>query len=282
MATAPATGATGPADQAAPPPIAVFMKHLQPLGAAEIARRIASQPVAGIEATLRKGGLIEPHRLAEELPRLCELLARYDRQIVIAASDVTKVDAQTERYLQLLAQHQIRYFRMGYYRYDLTRPLLPQLDQFARQARQVADLAVSLGLIGLYQNHAGPQYAGAALWDLLHIFRGIPVDHLAVAVDIRHAAVELSLSYPAALAAIEPHRGGLYVKDSRWTNNRPENVPLGQGIAKPVFDLVRRTGLRGPISLHMEYTDHRDPQQVEASWQAICNDIATLQQWLNG
>ncbi|RMF40740.1 MAG: hypothetical protein D6753_10990 [Planctomycetota bacterium] len=262
-------------------PIAVFAKHLQALPPEELARRLGTLPVAGIEATLRRGGQIEPERLDAELGRLCDLLARYERRIVIAASDVNRATPAAQRYLRTLARHDIRLFRMAYYRYDFNRPIVPQMEAFARQAQELAELAKAEGVAGLYQNHAGRNYVGAALWDLAEVLREVGADDIGVAVDIRHTGVELTQSFQSATRRIDPHRRAVYVKDFRWSaNGQPENVPLGQGLARPVFDDLQSLGFRGPLSLHMEYTDHRDPSQVEASWRAICNDVRTLQQWL--
>ncbi len=275
-------GAARGSEKSAEVPIAVFTKHVQALPPEELARRLAALPVAGIEATLRRGGQIEPERLDAELGPLCDLLAKYDRRIVIAASDVNRVTRESERYLRTLARHGIRLFRMSYYRYDFDRPVLPQLEAFARDAKELADLAAAEGVAGLYQNHAGRNYVGAALWDLARMLQEIAPDRIGVAVDVRHTAVELTQSFPSAIRRIDAHRRGVYVKDFRWAaDGRPENVPLGQGLSKPVFEELRGLGFRGPISLHMEYTDHRDPAQVEMAWQAICKDVATLRQWLH-
>ncbi len=104
---------------------------------------------------------------------------------------------------------------------------------------------------------------------------------MAVALDIRHTTLELSQSYPAAYAAIRQRIGATYIKDFDWIDGQPVNVPLGHGRSKPLFDLIRRDGFVGPLSLHMEYTDHQDASQTEASWQAIAADVNTLKEWLD-
>ena len=55
---------------------------------------------------------------------------------------------------------------MEYYRYDFAQPILPQLTRHAKAASELAVLCKSLGITGLYQNHAGKNMVGAALWDL--------------------------------------------------------------------------------------------------------------------
>ncbi len=261
-------------------PIAVFAKHVQSLSSDELGRRLKDIGVQGIEATLRKGGKIDPANLSQELEGLCEALAKNDQKILIAASDVNQVNSESEAYLHELARQSVPHFRMAYYRYDFNKPLLPQLDAFARQAEQLAELCKDLKIKALYQNHAGRRYVGAAVWDLRHVLSQVSPKHLAVALDIRHTTLELSQSYEAGYQAIRDHIGAIYVKDFEWIDGTPLNVPLGKGRSKPLFDLILRDGLVGPLSLHMEYTDHNDPSQTEASWKAIEADVKTLQAWL--
>ena len=113
-----------------------------------------------------------------------------------------------EEYVNQLAKNQIPFFRMKYYRYDFAKPILPQLDGFAKQASELAALCKSLGVVGLYQNHAGKNYVGAALWDLQQVLQAIDKEHLAVALDIRHTTLELSQSYLAGYSMIRPPRKG--------------------------------------------------------------------------
>ncbi len=261
-------------------PIAVFAKHSQFLEFEELGRRLKSIGVQGIEATLRPGGQIEPDRLSDELSGLCEALAKHDQRVVIAASHINEVSTAAESYIEQLAKNDIPYFRMDYYRYDFRQPILPQLDGFAKQAAQLAELCQSEGVTALYQNHAGRNYVGAALWDLLRILSDIDPQHLASALDIRHTALELSESYQAGYAAIRPHIRATYIKDFDWIDGQAVNVPLGQGRAKPLFDLVQKDGFVGPLSLHMEYIDHRDELLSEKCWDAIAADAATLRSWL--
>jgi sugar phosphate isomerase/epimerase len=262
-------------------PIAVFAKHVQPLEFDELGQRLKSIGVQGIEATLRRGGQIEPSQLDLKLGSLVDALSKHDQKVIIAASDVNVLNSESEAYISQLTKHSVPYFRMGYYHYDFDRPLLPQLDQFARQAAELAEYCASKKITALYQNHAGRNYVGAAVWDLRQVLSDVSPEHMAVAFDIRHATLELSQSYQAGYAAIRPFIGATYVKDFEWINGNPENVPLGKGRSKPLFDLMKRDGFVGPLSLHMEYTDHNDPSATEASWNAIETDIRTLQSWLS-
>ncbi len=262
-----------------PHPIAVFAKPLQTMPVAELAKRLKAIGVQGLEATLRKGGQIEPEKMAAELPRFCEALARHEQRVIIATSDVNKVDDAAEAYLKALAKEQIPYLRMAYYRYDLERPILPQLDRFASDAKKLGQLCEACGVTALYQNHAGAAYVGAALWDLLEVLQEVASKQISVAIDLCHTTHELSESWPAAYQAIRDRIGAVFVKDFNWIEGKAVNVPLGKGRAKPLWDQLARDGFSGPISLHMEHIDHRPNERLEERWKATQVDVETLKRW---
>ncbi|MCA9126200.1 MAG: TIM barrel protein [Planctomycetales bacterium] len=268
------------ADSKASPPIAVFAKPLQALPPRELGKRLKSIGVDGIEATLRVGGQVEPEDFPTKLPPLCDALAESDQRVVIAATDINAVDVETERQLNLLAAQRIEFVRTKYYRYDFARPILPQLDDMAKQAEQLASLCRSLGVTALYQNHAGQGYVGSALWDLQRVLAEIDPQHFGVAVDIRHATVELSTSWRAGYLAIRPHMRALYIKDFIWHEGKPLNVPLGEGYVRPMFQQILADGLIGPLSVHMEHLDHRDASLVDQRWLRVVRDVDTLRSWL--
>ena len=80
---------------------------------------------------------------------------------------------------------------------------------------------------------------------------------------------------------IRPLVDTVYVKDFEWGKGGPKNVPLGQGrVERRFFDLLRKSEFSGPISLHEEYLDHRDPDLVPQHLAAIKADLAQLKAWL--
>lgn len=257
---APAAEATGLG------PLCLFAKHLQWLSHDALAQLLVDLDVAGIEATIRRGGQVEPADVGQGLPRLAEALGRRDRRVVIMTTDIHAVESpHAETTLRTAADLGIRHYRMAYYRYDLDRPILPQLDRFTKVAEDLAELNRSLGLIGLYQNHAGERYVGAPLWDLRQMLDAIDSQALAAAYDLRHATVEAGMSWALDWAMIRPRVGAIYLKDFHWRDGKVENVPLGTGQVSPrLFAAARDLGRPVPVSIHMEYIDHRDPDLIDA------------------
>lgn len=265
------------------PKICIFAKPIQDLSYEQTADLLAKYPVDGLEATVRSGGQVDPAKVDEQLPRLHEALAKRSRDFIILATNINVAKSlETESVLQRAAKIGIRYFRMGYYRYKLDRPILPQLESFARDAKELAEFCSSLGMTALYQNHAGNNYVGAPIFDLVEVMKGIPVSQMAIAMDIRHTTIEATNSWPLLYAVAKPHLGAVFVKDAIVERGKVIDVDLGQGKAvKELFETMQRDGLPSVLSLHTEQIDHADPKLLDQRLAAIGRDVATLMSWFD-
>lgn len=268
--------------QAKEPPafeICAFIKFIQDLSYRNMAQAIAPMGYAGIEATIRKGGLIEPERVAEALPDLVAALAKEKLDVTIMASDVTRADDPLmEKTLRTAASLGIKRYRMGYYRYDLDLPIRPQLENYRPMARELAALNAELGLQAIYQNHAGARYVGASLWDLDLLLDDIDPQWMAVGFDVRHATVEGGTTWPLLWKLIQPRLGAVYVKDFTWREEKLENVPLGEGRVDPeFFSKLAKQRSDVPFAVHVEYLEHRGVMENVA---ALRQDLVTLKRLL--
>ena len=263
-------------------PICVFTKPFNSLSFDELADRIAELGFDGIEAPIRAGGHVEPAEVEDKLPKLVEALSKRDLEITVMTSDVNDPnDPITTRVLRTAATLGIKRYRMKYFKYDFSRSVLDQIEQWRPQLRDLAALNHDFGIQALYQNHSGSNYMGAALWDVKLALEGIPSQDIGVAYDIRHATAEGGMSWPATFNMIRPIVETVYVKDFIWGEKRPTNVPLGEGRVDPkFFNMLRESGFTGPISLHEEYLDHRKPELVPQHLAAIKKDLQTLKEWL--
>lgn len=279
LATQPA--AVKPAEGAvkSEPEIGAFIKFIQEMPFEAMAEQLADMGFTGVEATVRKKGLIDPERVEDDLPRFVEALDKFGLKIHVMASDVIRADDPlTQRVLKTAAKLGVPRYRMSYYRYDLKKPIRPQLDEFASSLKDLVQLNAELGLQAVYQNHAGNQYVGGTIWDIEQLVRNHPLEQVGIAFDIRHATVEAGVSWSTLFHVAKPHIGAIYVKDFRWGEARPENVPLGEGRVDPkFFDLVEASKFAGPFSLHVEYLGKAG---LDANLKALRDDLATLKKWL--
>ncbi len=260
--------------------ICAFEKFLQDLSYDELADPIAELGFVGIEATVRNGGHVLPERVEDDLPKLVEALKKRDLEVTTMASDVLSPDQPlTEKVLRTAVGLGVKSYRMGFYRYDLTRPILEQLEEIRPGLNELAALNRELGIKALYQNHSDAKYVGATIWDLYLLLKDIPREEIGSAFDIRHATIEAGLSWPVLYDVIKPHIGALFVKDFVWKGKKAQHVPLGTGRVDPhFFEIVQQDNFQGPISLHVEYLKEGSTQE---NIDALRRDLKVLRGWLS-
>lgn len=262
-------------------PVMAFAKHLQWLSFDEVAVFLEENDLDGIEATVRKGGQVEPENVERDLPRLVAALEKRGRRAVMITTDANDADNPlSQRVIKTADSLGIKWFRMAYYRYDLERPILAQLEEHRQTVMRLADYLSGFQITGLYQNHAGRNLVGGPIWDLHRLLEGVPADRVAAIYDLRHATVEGGLSWPVSWRMIRDRVRLIYMKDFRWEGRKAINVPLGTGRVDPaLFDMVSTEVSEGtPLSLHMEYIDHRDPAKQRECMEAIVRDRQALRE----
>ena len=262
--------------------LCVFTKPFNSLTFDELADRIAEMGFDGIEAPIRKGGHIETEAIADELPKLVEVLAKRGLEVTLVTSDINDPDDNiTTKFLRTLGTLGLKRYRMKYLKYDMSLPVTDQLTEWNARLKELAAMNHEYGVQGLYQNHAGATYFGASVWDMATTLKGINPDDLGVAYDIRHATVEGANSWPVAYKLVQPHIGMIYIKDFDWIDGKIRNVPLGEGrVPSQFFKALAESGFAGPVSLHEEYLNHRDPKLVGDHLAAIKRDLAALRSML--
>ena len=265
---------------ASPRRICAFEKPLRFLDDADLAASMATLGFSGIEATVRAGGRVLPKNVEYDLPRLHEALSKRGLEITIMATDINSAEqSDTELVLRTAAKLGIRRYRMAWYKYDLSRPILPQLDAIAARLPALVDLTRQLGMTAVYQNHSGADIVGAPVWDIHRLINHFDPQTIGVGFDIHHAMVEGGLSWPIQFKLIQSHLAVVYVKDFVWELGKVKDVPLGEGLVdRKFFSMLRQSGFNGTICLHVEYWEGKKNQGEFAA--AFGKDLATLRAWL--
>lgn len=262
-----------------------FTKSLQHLDYDALAEKIAALGFDGIEAPVRPGGHIEPGVVEDELPKMVEALKKRGLEITVLTSGINEVskEQRTEAVLKTAADLGIERFRMAYYKYDLAKPIFPQVDEFKPMLRDLVAAAKEIGIKPVYQNHSGKNYFGATVWDLAETLQEFDPADIGIAFDIGHATTEGSKCWPLHWACCASHLDTVYVKEPHWTEpGKPPKVgPLGEGgIDQGFYQTLLKSDFSGPISLHVEYFNHKDPDQEGPFLEATKTDFATLKGFL--
>src|SRR5215216_4397013 len=117
-----------------------FIKFLTALKYEEMADAIAEAGFDGVEVTARqKETYIHPDRAADELPRLKEVLDKRKLEISILTTDIVRHDEpNAQSMLRTAASLGIKRYRLGFFRYDLKKPILPQVAALRPVIRDIA------------------------------------------------------------------------------------------------------------------------------------------------
>lgn len=261
-----------------------FTKPLQHLSYGEMAKVIAAMGFDGIEGTVRPGGHVLPERVEEDLPKQMETLKENGLSMTVMTSAINEVSDEqySEQVLRTAAELGVKRFRMGYYKYDLNKPIAPQVGEFVAKLKDLVALTNELGIKPVYQNHSGRNYFGGPIWDLAEAFDSFEPSEIGVAFDIGHATVEGAKSWPLNFARVRDYLDTVYVKEPAWDDNTLSWGPVGDGaVDKSFFSQLRKSDFSGPISLHVEYLGHKDPDMVPTVLKAIEKDFASLKELLS-
>jgi|TARA_B100001093_G_scaffold519046_1_gene606187 sugar phosphate isomerase/epimerase len=268
-------------------PVCVFNKPLQHLNYEEQANLVAEMGFVGIEGTVRTNGHVTPERVKKDLPDQIKALRKNGVEMTLMTTDINNTDDEVHRrVLETAASLGVTQFRMGSIKFTFDRPIQEQLDEIKVTFEKLVDFCQPLGIQPLYQNHAGVGRFGAALWDVYEVIKGYDPNDVGIAFDIRHAVVEGGQSWPTEFHLLRPWFGFVYCKDFEWEdgNQKPSNVPLTTGqVDYPLFfKTLEKSDYTGPISLHMEYINHKDPMLLDESIAAIKADKKNLDALIRG
>lgn len=285
-AATPPSPATPPAPPTSIKPqfeISGFEKHFFEKYTPEQLAQTADEIGLHIELTVRPDGHIKPENAADELPRFVEALAKKNRRILVVAASFTRPDEpHLESVLRLSRKLGITHYRHRGFKYDLSKPIKPQIANFRSMAKELAAIHRSVGITGLYQNHAGADYVGAAIWDIDQVLDDISPKDFGLALDTRHLMVEQGLAWPAAVRMIAPRVSALFVKSFRWDRNKPVETPLADGnVTKAMVDQIL-AGRNLPVCMHIEHLK-LEPipfAQRAATVEAFRADAKVLRGWL--
>jgi len=215
-----------------PFPIHGFSKHFQDLNAEALAEFALKSRWDGVDLTVRKGGHIAPESVEKTLPAFVKTLRNAGLQVDMITTDIRDTTSpQNKSVLQTAAELGIRYYRLAYWTYDASIPVMQQLDQIKREVELIAKTNRQLKLTAGYQNHSGEKYIGASVWDAWYLLKDTDPREVSMFFDM---------------------------KDFEWKqangSNRPAWCAYGQGIVpKRFYQILKEAGWSGPVSLHHEY-----------------------------
>ena len=236
-----------------------FSKHLQFLDYQEAAEVCAAAGMNGADLSVRPGGHVLPENVERDLPLAVKAFQKAGQKIEMMASGITDPDDPlTEKVLRTASEMGIKFYRLGYYKYDPALSVVNNLEKIKVKMAGLAQLNEKYKIHGAYQNHAGSNF-GAPVWDLWEVLKDMDPQWTGVQYDVRHATVEGMRSWPLGLKLLKDYVRCMVIKDFRYGEKEGKpvevNVPVGEGVVdfEAYFKLVKELGIHGPISIHLEY-----------------------------
>jgi len=240
--------------------VCIFSKHLQWLNYQDMAETAADIGFDGVDLSVRPGGHVLPENVQVDLPKATEAAKKAGIEITMITTAITDPrDSHTESILKTASELGIRYYRMGYFRYEDSKSIPSKLAEVKSIIGDLAAMNKHYGVYGGYQNHAGSNYVGAAVWDLWQLLKDLDRQWIGCQFDIRHATVEGGTAWPIHFRLLSDYIKMIAVKDFRWVKTdqtwKIENCPLGEGMVDftGYFKMLKQAKISGPISLHLEY-----------------------------
>ena len=236
-----------------------FSKHLQFLDYAGAADACAVAEMDGTDLTVRPGGHVLPENVERDLPLAVKAFQKAGLNVDMMATGITDADDPlSEKVLQVASEMGIKFYRLGYYKYDPALSMVNNLERIKVKMDGLARLNEKYNIHGAYQNHAGSNF-GAPVWDLWEVIKDMDPRWTGCQYDICHATAEGNRSWPLGLKALKDHIRCIVVKDFKWGERdgraREIYVPVGEGVVdfKTYFGMLKELGIHGPITFHLEY-----------------------------
>ena len=240
-------------------PVRLFSKPLDSYDFDFMCECLVRSGIEGFDLTVRPGGKAEPSKVESVLPRLVEEARKVNLKLdMMVTGIVSASDPFTEKVLQTASVLGVKYYRLGWFEYDLNRGILQSIQRYRSILKEIAELNQKYGIHGGYQNHSGT-HIGGPVWDLHELLNELPPEFLGSQYDVRHAMVEGTNTWILGMRLIADHIRTLAVKDFTWmtVKGKPQvvTVPLGEGLVDwdLYFKSVKELNITGPITLHVEY-----------------------------
>lgn len=246
----------------------LFSKHLQFLGYNEMAEASVASGLDGLDLSVRPGGHVLPENVVQDLPRAAKAIKQAGLELPMMTTGITDPDdPTTEKILQVASELGIRYYRMGYYKYDHKMGMEKSLEIIKEKMGKLAALNEKYRIHGAYQNHAGNRFGGP-VWDIWYVIRDLDPRWTGCQYDIRHAIVEGAQSWTLGFDLLKEHIRYIVIKDFEWSKRAGKwytsNVPVGQGMVdfEAFFQKLKTIQFTGPISLHIEFPLYPDAKMT--------------------
>jgi sugar phosphate isomerase/epimerase len=264
-ASRPASGAPAPAARRLI--MDAYTRHLHWIRSAdEIAETAIAMTCGGVNPTIQPHpGHINPANVATELPAFVKTMQKHGLRVTqVRGGGQTQVDAAVEAMVGTMAQLGVTHYWLGTDTYDLTKPIVPQLDAIKAKVERFVALNRKHRTTLMYHTRAGANAVGSVVWDLLYVLKDFDPKHVGLHWDTGHMSLHGANMWELLMQTAGPYVVAIGWKDrageqravgGRGGRTSSAYVPMGTGLVDIAryAAVMRDIGFDGPMELEAEY-----------------------------
>jgi len=212
--------------------IDAYSRHLAWLRTAEeVAQACIEMAFDGLDITVRTyPGHVDPAKVKTDLPPFVNTIRSHGLLADTITTNISDADSpNAEAILDAASSLGIKHYWWGTYRYDLTKPIGPQLEALKPRVERLARLNEKYGMKAMYHNYSGGRTVGDAIFDFLEVLRNFDPRWVSFHYDVGHATEGApNGTWSLGMRAAGPYIGGISFKDSlyRLDLDTPEGGPF--------------------------------------------------------
>jgi hypothetical protein len=186
----------------------------------EVAEAALELTCGGVQPTVQAyPGHIDPAKVTTELPAFVNTMKKHGLRVrQIRGGNQTQVDASVEALVGTMGQVGATHYWLGTDNYDLTKPILPQLDAIKTKVDAFVKLNQKHGTTLMYHTRAGANSVGSVVWDLLYVMKDFDPKHVGFHWDTGHMALHGPM-WETLMRTAGPYVVAVSWKDRSWQQN---------------------------------------------------------------
>ncbi len=196
-----------------------YTRHLHWLrDADEIAEAAIEMTCGGVEPTIQPyPGHINPEKVAQELPAFVRTMQKHGLRVKqVRGGNQTDVSAPNlETMVATMGQLGVTHYWVGTDNYDLSKPIMPQLDAIKLKVDKFVKLNQKHGTTLMYHTRAGANSVGSVVWDLLYVMKDFDPKFVGFHWDTGHMSHHGEM-WETLMRTAGPYVVAMAWKDRAW------------------------------------------------------------------
>jgi hypothetical protein len=188
----------------------------------ELAEATIEMTCGGFQPTVQEHpGHIDPAKVAQDLPPFVKTMQKHGLRVKqIRGGNQTDVTApHVESIVGTMGQLGVTHYWMGTDNYDLTKPIMPQLDAIKLKVERFVKLNQKHGTTLMYHTRAGASSVGSVVWDLLYVMKDFDPKFVGFHWDTGHMSLHGSNMWELLMRTAGPYVVAMSWKDRAWQQN---------------------------------------------------------------